>query len=87
MGRIEFLKQKERDIRAQLAAEQMKLRRREDKENTRLFRIVGAALVNHAAQSPDGFGLMLRQVLDSAVTDVKERRFLADKGWLSDDKA
>ena len=44
MGRIEFLKQKERDIRAQLAAEQMKLRRQMQKEDARLFRIVGAAL-------------------------------------------
>jgi len=82
MGRIEFLKQKERDIRTQLAAEQMKLRRREEKENARLFRIVGAALVDHAAKNGDGFGLMLRQVLSSAVTDSKELDFLRRKGMI-----
>ncbi|MGH9444125.1 MAG: hypothetical protein ACRD3O_00020 [Terriglobia bacterium] len=82
MGRIEFLQQRKREIDARLAAEQMKRRRREDKENARLFRIVGAALVDHAAQNADGFGLMLRQVLGNTVTDSKAVALLRRKGML-----
>jgi hypothetical protein len=81
-GRIEALKKKEADIRAKLAAEQLKIKRRMDRENARLFALVGEALCRNAAQNPDGFGLMLKQVLTSAVTDDRSREFLRMKGML-----
>jgi hypothetical protein len=81
-GRIVALKKKEADIRAKLAAEQLKIKRRIDRENARLFALVGEALCRNAAQNPDGFGLMLRQVLGNTVSDIKELDFLRRKGML-----
>jgi hypothetical protein len=81
-GRIEALKKKEADIRARLAAEQLKIKRRMDRENARLFALVGEALCRNAGQNPDSFGLMLKQVLASAVTDDRSREFLRMKGML-----
>jgi hypothetical protein len=83
--RIDALKEREREIRAQIAAEQMRLARRKEKDNAKLFSIVGEALVQTAAQNPEGLGVMLRQVLSAAVTDDRERQFLAARGWLRDE--
>lgn len=80
--RIEFLQQKRRDIDARLAAEQLKQRRRMEKEQCRLFALVGRLLCGKTAENPDGFGLMVRQVLDTAATDSKERDFLRRKGMI-----
>lgn len=73
------LKEKERQIRAAIAAEQVKKRRRIEKENARLFALVGEALCQNAAENPDTFGLMLKQVLTSTVTDDRTREFLRSK--------
>jgi uncharacterized membrane protein len=81
-GRIEALREKEKAIRAQIAAENQKQQKKKARDRARLFRVVGAALVEHAAQSPDGFGLMLRQVLATAVTDSKDIAFLRRKGMM-----
>jgi hypothetical protein len=81
-GRIAALKEKERRIRAAIAAEQVKKRRRIEKENARLFALVGEALCQNAAENPDTFGLMLKQVLTSTVTDDRTREFLSSKGMI-----
>jgi hypothetical protein len=47
-----------------------------------LFRIVGKALCESAAQSP-GLEIILRGTLARAVTNESEREFLKAKGWLS----
>jgi hypothetical protein len=78
--RIEILKKREAEIRAKIAAEQVKKRRRLEKENARLFALVGEALCQNAAENPDTFGLMLKQVLASTVTDERTREFLSSKG-------
>jgi hypothetical protein len=80
-GRIEFLKQKERDIRAALAAEMVKKAKREKRETDKLDALLGAAVRKTGAESPD-FRLMIAQTALSGITDEKARRFLAGKGWL-----
>jgi hypothetical protein len=80
-GRIEALKEREREIRARIAAEQVRMARRKQKVNAKLFALVGETLTQYAAQSPD-FQLMLKQVLQTAVTDERSREFLKGQGWL-----
>jgi hypothetical protein len=80
-GRLEALRKREAALKAAIAAEQIRRQKRKEKEDTRLFSIVGAALVQNAAQSPD-FRLMLKQVLQSAALRESDRAFLAGKGWL-----
>jgi hypothetical protein len=50
--------------------------------NARLFSIVGAAILQHAAQNP-AFDRVLRDVLQAVVTDGGERNFLKARGWLA----
>jgi hypothetical protein len=80
-ARIDLLKQKERDIRAALAAEQMRLTKRQQRDTERLERILGGAVLKAAALSPD-FKLMISQTALCNVADDKARRFLAEKGWV-----
>ena len=80
-GRIEFLRAREKQLREQIAQEQMRAARRKAKAEARLFALVGRVLVKYAATSPD-FQLMLRQTLQIAVTDEHERRFLAECDYL-----
>ena len=80
-ARIEALRKREQAIKAAIAAEQIRRQKRREKDDARLFAIVGEALVKNAAQSPD-FRLMLKQVLQSAALRETDRAFLAGKGWL-----
>ena len=79
--RIEFLKQKDRDIRAALAAEQMKLAKRRQRDAKRRWLLLGDAVDKTAALSPE-FKLMIVQTALVNITDAKARRFLAEQGWL-----
>jgi hypothetical protein len=79
--RIEALKEREREIRAQIAAEQIRLARKRQKEDARIFAIVGRALVEHASQSP-AFLPTLKQALDTAVTDERARKLVAARGLI-----
>jgi hypothetical protein len=65
---------------AGLTAALRKKRGRMERNNERLCRIVGKALVQEASKYPD-FKAKLIDALDVAVTDEKARRFLADHGW------
>ena len=56
-------------------------RQHEAKENQRLYLAVGQAVIQTAVQN-EGFGLMLKQTLDSVVTDEATRAFLPRKGAL-----
>ena len=77
--RIEFLKQKERDIRAALAAEQMRLAKRQKREADKEQSIIGAAVVKATAAFPE-FKVMIAA---TALRDVdgKTREFLTGRGW------
>ena len=80
-GRIEALQRRADELRLKIAAEQDKRRKREAREQQRLSLIVGAALVHNAAQHPD-FELMLKSILQTAVTAESDKNFLHSKGWL-----
>jgi hypothetical protein len=80
-SRIEFLKQKERDIRAALAAEMMKRARREKRETEKLQSLIGGAVLKSCTQSPEFRRVVLEKAL-SNVTDETARRFLKERGWL-----
>ena len=79
-GRIETLRKRELAIKVAIATEKVRQQRKREKEDARLFSIVGEALVR-AAQSPD-FQLMLKQVLQAANLRDADRAFLTLKGWL-----
>lgn len=80
-GKIEALRKREAALKAAIAVEQIKQQKAKAKLQAREFATVGEALCKYAAQSAD-FRLMLKQVLQSAVTDDAVRKFLAGRGWL-----
>jgi hypothetical protein len=79
--RIETLRQRERDIRAALASEQMKLAKRQKRETARLESIVGSILLK-AAGSSSGLTTLLKQTLENGCTSESERNFLKAHRWL-----
>jgi len=80
--RIEFLKKRERELRAKIVAEQNKQQKRSERDNARLYSIVGQVLIENAAKNPEGLGLMVKQVLQAAELRETDRAFLAGKGWI-----
>jgi hypothetical protein len=79
--KLDDLLRREQALKAAIATEKVRQQKKREKEDARLFSIVGEALVKNAAQSPD-FQLMLKQVLQSAALRESDRDFLAGKGWL-----
>jgi len=79
-GRIESLKQREREIRDKIAKERVRAAQRNAKSEAKLFSLVGRALVKYAAETPD-FELMLKQILQKAALSDSERAFLRASGW------
>lgn len=79
-ARIENLKERMKQLEAVLAAEQLKKQKREKRDAEKEQGIIGAAVVKAAALSPD-FRAMIAQTTLVNVTDEKQRRFLADRGW------
>ena len=79
--RIEALRKREAAVRAAIAQEKVRAQKKKEKDDARLFSIVGAALVRNAERSPD-FQLMLKQILQAAELRDSDRAFLAQKGWL-----
>ncbi len=80
-GRIEALREKEKQIRAAIAAETVKCKKREFKEFERLKNIVGGALLANAAEDPV-FAAHLKERLQKAVVVEGERNLLRSKGWV-----
>jgi hypothetical protein len=80
-GRIEALKEKERQIRAAIAAETVKRKKREFKEFERLKNIIGGALLASAAEDAV-FAVHLKERLQKAAIVEGEKNFLRSKGWL-----
>jgi hypothetical protein len=81
-SRIEYLRKRDQEIRAQLNLELAKSRQRAERETARAAKVVGKTVIEMAAQNPTGFGLMLKQVLDTSVSDDKARELLRRKGLL-----
>jgi hypothetical protein len=79
--RLSALKERERALRAAIAVELEREQKRKARERDRLVRIVGSALLEEAARSPN-FKIMLKQTLNTAVVNEKFRTLLAKLGWL-----
>jgi hypothetical protein len=79
-AKLDELRRREQALKAAIAQEKVKEQKRKDKENARLFSVIGEALAHYATKSPD-FKLMLKQVLQSAELRDTDRAFLAGKGW------
>jgi hypothetical protein len=80
-GRIELLRKREAEIRAAIAAETVKRKKRDWKEYERLKSIVGGALLANAAEDPT-FAAHLKERLHKTVLAESERNFLRSKTWL-----
>ena len=79
-NRLEALQKRIDETRQKMAAEQERLRKREAKEQERLFRIVGEACCE-AAKNRD-YQPMVEEILNQTVTDERARAFLRQKGML-----
>lgn len=80
-GRIETLRERERQIRAAIAAETVKRKKREFKEFERLKNIIGGALLASAAEDTT-FTQHLRERLAKCAVVESDKTFLRSKGWL-----
>jgi hypothetical protein len=80
-GRIAALKERERQIRAAIAAETVKRRKREFKELEKLKTVIGGALLATAADD-QVFALHLKERLQKAAIVESDKTFLRSKGWL-----
>jgi hypothetical protein len=80
-ARLEALRQREAALKTAIAAEKVRQQKRRERNDARVFSIIGEALARYAEQSPD-FRLMLKQVLQSAELHDGDRAFLAGNGWL-----
>jgi hypothetical protein len=80
-GRIEVLREKEKQIRAAIAAETVKRKRREFKEFERLKNIIGGALLVTAADDQT-FAAHLKERLQKAALVEGEKKLLRAKGWI-----
>jgi len=91
-SRIEFLKQKEREIRAALAIEQVKRAKREKRETQNLESLMGRAALRRLDVLKDPVGgepkeaealtSSLKDALRTATLTERERKLLRAKGWL-----
>lgn len=80
-GRIDALRERERQIREAIAKETVKRKKREFKERERLKTIIGGALLV-AAETDTGFSAHLKDRLGKCELTESERAFLRGKGWL-----
>ena len=80
-GRIEALRERERQIRAAIAKETVKRKKREFREFERLKNIIGGALLASAAEDT-AFAQHLKERLAKCAVVESENNFLRAKGWL-----
>ena len=81
LGRIAVLKEKEKQIRAAIAAETVKRKKREFREFERLKTVIGGALLANAAEDAT-FATHLKERLQKAAMVESEKAFLRSKGWV-----
>ena len=80
-NKLETLRKRQEEIRAKIAEEETKRRKREEKEETRLKLLVGSAVLADIEKTPETKAALL-PVVDRAITAPKDRDFLKSKGWL-----
>ena len=81
-AKLNRLLERQKEIEAQLAEEKLRLAKRKQKDNKKLYALVGGAVCDAAERSPD-FHLMLKQTLGGAVTDAAAGRFLDARGYIA----
>jgi hypothetical protein len=79
--KIEALRKREAEIRAKIAAEETKRRKRDEKELNRIKLLVGGAFLADVEKNPDTRAGVVT-VLERAIVAPKDRAFLKEKGWL-----
>jgi hypothetical protein len=79
-ARLESLLAKEKQLHQALAAERLKVAKREKREAEKEEALIGAAVVKASALSPE-FKLAVGQVALLNITDEKHRAFLRGRGW------
>jgi hypothetical protein len=79
-ARLESLLAKEKQLHQALAAERVKLAKREKREAEKEEALIGAAVIKAAALSRE-FKLAVAQVALVKVTDEKHRAFLRSRAW------
>ena len=79
--KIEALRKREAEIRAKIAEEETKRRKREEKDQSRIKLLVGGAFLADVEKNPDTRAGVVA-VLDRAITNEKDRAFLKAQGWL-----
>ena len=80
-GKLETLRKREAEIKAQIAAMQAKEKSKSRKEDTRCKVIIGAAIMADTVKHPDTRAGIV-DVLKRAVVAPKDVEFLKAKGWL-----
>ncbi len=80
--RLESLLERQKQLDALVATEKLKLAKRKQRNDRKLFILVGEAVCEAAERSPE-FLLMLKQTLDGTVTDAVSRRFLEARGYIA----
>jgi hypothetical protein len=80
--KLSRLEEKLKTAEARLAAEKMALAKRKQKDNKKLFGLVGQEVCQAAEKSPE-LRLMIAQILGGAATDAATRRFLETRGYIA----
>ena len=79
-NKLDILRQRESELRTQIAAEVKRQQKRQWRDLDRLRTLLGSALLRLADQNPD-FKRMLIQSIQSAELTPGERAFLKSQGW------
>jgi len=79
LSRLELLRKRKQEIEQQMKALEAREKEEERKKDTRRKIIVGAAVLAHAARDA-AFAKTLRDVLDKAVIEERNRELVAE--WL-----
>lgn len=67
---------------ARLAAAKIDAAKRKQKDDNKLFRLVGEGVCKAAEKSPE-LRLMIAQILGGSVTDAAKRRFLESRRYIA----
>ncbi len=79
-SKLDVLRERENDLRAQIAAEVKRQQKRRLRESTRLRSVLGGAVVAIAERDPD-FKATFGQSLRTADIAPSDRAFLKSRGW------
>lgn len=83
--KMEALKQRKAKIDEQIAALKARETAQARKEDTRLKVLIGAAMLADVKIHPKT-GEFIKDVLQRAITEKRDREFLQNKGWLQDEQ-